>query len=266
MKMQDWETLLSAHSYTVFRGVRVMQTKVYLTACALSLVITRTVTKSSCVSNTCSAPPASKTVHVPPRFQDPLTVSWPKAARVCSCASAHALTWLHLPMKSDFHTRTAKVPVWFLNFVLRVRKKWVMLKSCFWKKFFGVSATLYGAITLLLEKLFLAVVSTYWIYKWRPFLYISNLPAFNMSNCNNHSSLKDKANRGRGHKNNFKAASHKYYTECLQNHFYPRHLEVLSKKMTKKKSLSHYENELHSGSSVWVAQMFIGEQPTPHTR
>lgn len=40
-----------------------------------------------------------------------------------------------------------------------------MLKSCFWKKFFGVSATLYGAITLLLEKLFLAVVSKYWIYK-----------------------------------------------------------------------------------------------------
>lgn len=78
--------------------------------------------------------------------------------------------------------------------------------------------------------------------------------------------LRTKLTGGRGRKNNFKAASHKYYTECLQNHFYPRHLEVLSKKMTKKKSLSHYENELHSGSSVWVAQMFIGEQPTQHTR
>lgn len=85
-----------------------------------------------------------------------------------------------------------------------------------------------------------------------------------MSNCTNHATVKDKANRGRGYKNNFKDVSHEYYTECLQNHFYTWHFEVLSQKKWPGKA--HYENEVHSEGSVQVVWMFIGEQPTQHTR
>lgn len=138
-----------------------------------------------------------------------------------------------------------------------------MLQSCLWKKkFCGVSSTLYRTITLLLDKPFLAVVSKSWIYKWSSLLYISNPPAFNMSNCTNHASVKDKANRGRGCKNNLKAVSHEYYTECLQNHFYTWHLEVLSEKMTRKSSL--WKQSARWGFCTGNVDVYWGTASTTH--